>query len=150
MKYSTISAIKIPSHRPRPLLVADAYKTPRTTSPYPADSRRPRALISQGIHRHGVDAPSDGVRYLRSSALLTDSWAKWRALSAETSRTFAAFIFNDALCGWEAVEPISITISRGYYNGYRHCVSRRTDLPCGPLRYSAPSESQSTIRVQTG
>ena len=50
--------------------------------------------------------PAAGYRYIVQVCCLLTAWAKWRALRVEMGRTLAAFIFEDILCQWGAVEEI--------------------------------------------
>ena len=47
-----------------------------------------------------------GFRYIVQARCSLTAWPEWRALRVETGRTLAAFIFEDLLCRWGAVEEI--------------------------------------------
>jgi len=47
-----------------------------------------------------------GYRYIVQGPLLVTAWPEWRALRVETGRTLAAFIFEELLCRWGAMEEI--------------------------------------------
>lgn len=47
-----------------------------------------------------------GFRYIVQARCSLTAWPEWCALRVETSRTLAAFIFEDILCRWGAVEEI--------------------------------------------
>jgi hypothetical protein len=50
--------------------------------------------------------PAAGFRYIVQARCSLSAWPEWRALRVETGRTLAAFIFEDILCRWGAVEEI--------------------------------------------
>jgi hypothetical protein len=50
--------------------------------------------------------PALGFRYIVQARCSLTAWLEWRALRTETGRTLAAFIFEDILCRWGAVEEI--------------------------------------------
>src|SRR5258708_25903296 len=50
--------------------------------------------------------PAAGFCYIVQARCSLSAWPKWRALHVETSHTLAAFIFEDILCRWGAVEEI--------------------------------------------
>jgi hypothetical protein len=50
--------------------------------------------------------PAASFRYIVQARCSLTAWPEWRALRVETSRTLAAFIFEDILCRWGAVEEI--------------------------------------------
>ncbi len=50
--------------------------------------------------------PAAGFRYIVQARCSLSAWPEWRALRVETTRTLAAFIFEDILCRWGAVEEI--------------------------------------------
>jgi transposase InsO family protein len=50
--------------------------------------------------------PAGGYRYLVQARDSLTAWPEWRALRTETARTLAAFIFEEILCRWGAVEEI--------------------------------------------
>jgi len=47
-----------------------------------------------------------GYRYITQARCSLTAWPEWRALRVETSRTIGAFIFEEILCRWGAVEEI--------------------------------------------
>jgi hypothetical protein len=47
-----------------------------------------------------------GFRYIVQARCSLTAWPEWRVLQVETGRTLAAFIFEDLLCRWGAVEEI--------------------------------------------
>ena len=47
-----------------------------------------------------------GYRYIVQACCSLTAWPEWRALRIETSRTIGAFIFEEILCRWGAVEQI--------------------------------------------
>jgi transposase InsO family protein len=50
--------------------------------------------------------PAAGYRYIVQARCSLSAWPEWRALRSETGQTLAAFIFEDILCRWGAVEEI--------------------------------------------
>ena len=50
--------------------------------------------------------PAAGFRYIVQARCSLTAWPEWRALRVETARTLAAFIFEDILCRWGAVEEL--------------------------------------------
>ena len=50
--------------------------------------------------------PAAGFRYIVQARCSLTAWPEWRALHVETARMLAAFIFEDILCRWGAVEEI--------------------------------------------
>ena len=50
--------------------------------------------------------PAAGFRYIVQARCPLSAWPGWRALHVETACTLAAFIFEDILCRWGAVEEI--------------------------------------------
>src|ERR1019366_6468663 len=50
--------------------------------------------------------PAAGYRYIVQARCSLTAWPEWRALRTETGRTLAAFIFEEILCRWGAVEEI--------------------------------------------
>jgi hypothetical protein len=50
--------------------------------------------------------PAAGYRYIVQARCSLTAWPEWRALRVETARTLAAFVFEDILCRWGAVEEI--------------------------------------------
>jgi hypothetical protein len=50
--------------------------------------------------------PAGGYRYIVQARCSLTAWPEWRALRTETGRTLGAFIFEDILCRWGAVEEI--------------------------------------------
>ena len=50
--------------------------------------------------------PAAGYRYIVQARCSLSAWPEWRALRAENARTLGAFIFEDILCRWGAVEEI--------------------------------------------
>jgi hypothetical protein len=50
--------------------------------------------------------PAAGYRYIVQVRCSLTAWPKWRALRVKTARTLAAFVFEDILCRWGAVEEI--------------------------------------------
>ena len=47
-----------------------------------------------------------GFRYLVQARCSLTAWPEWRALRTETGRTIGAFIFEEILCRWGAVQEI--------------------------------------------
>jgi transposase InsO family protein len=47
-----------------------------------------------------------GFRYIVQARCSLTAWPEWRALRTETGRTIGAFIFEEILCRWGAVEEI--------------------------------------------
>jgi len=47
-----------------------------------------------------------GYRYITQARCSLTAWPEWRALRVETGRTIGAFIFEEILCRWGAVEEI--------------------------------------------
>ena len=47
-----------------------------------------------------------GYRYITQAWCSLTAWPKWHALHVETSQMIRAFIFEEILCRWEAVEEI--------------------------------------------
>jgi transposase InsO family protein len=47
-----------------------------------------------------------GYRYIVQARCSLTAWPEWRALHEETTCTLAAFIFEDLLCRWGAIEEI--------------------------------------------
>ena len=47
-----------------------------------------------------------GFRYIVQARCSLTAWPKWRTLHTETGRTIGAFIFEEILCRWGAVEEI--------------------------------------------
>ena len=62
------------------------------------------------FHKAYIDTmfmpPAAGYRYIVQARCSLSAWPEWRALRSETGRTLAAFIFEDILCRWGAVEEI--------------------------------------------
>jgi hypothetical protein len=50
--------------------------------------------------------PAAGFRYIVQAHCSLSAWPEWRALRVETARTLAAFVFEDILCRWGALEEI--------------------------------------------
>jgi hypothetical protein len=50
--------------------------------------------------------PASGFRYITQARCSLTAWPEWRALRAETGRTLGAFLFEEILCRWGAVEEI--------------------------------------------
>jgi hypothetical protein len=50
--------------------------------------------------------PAAGFRYIVQACCSLSAWPEWRALRVETARTLAAFVFEDILCRWGALEEI--------------------------------------------
>jgi transposase InsO family protein len=50
--------------------------------------------------------PAGGYRYIVQARDSLTAWPEWRALRTETAHTLAAFIFEEILCRWGAVEEI--------------------------------------------
>jgi len=50
--------------------------------------------------------PAGGYRYIVQARCSLTAWPEWRALRTETGRTIGAFIFEEILCRWGAVEEI--------------------------------------------
>ena len=50
--------------------------------------------------------PAAGFRYIVQARCLLTAWPEWRTLHTETGRTLGAFIFEDILCRWGAVDEI--------------------------------------------
>jgi transposase InsO family protein len=50
--------------------------------------------------------PAAGFRYIVQARCSLSAWPEWRALRVETARTLAAFVFEDILCRWGALEEI--------------------------------------------
>jgi hypothetical protein len=50
--------------------------------------------------------PAAGFRYIVQARCSLTAWPEWRALRTETGRTLGAFIFEEILCRWGAVEEI--------------------------------------------
>jgi hypothetical protein len=49
---------------------------------------------------------SSGFRYIVQARCSLSAWPEWRMLRSETGRTLGAFIFEEILCRWGAVEEI--------------------------------------------
>ena len=47
-----------------------------------------------------------GLRYIVQARCSLTAWPEWRALRAENGRTIGAFLFEEILCRWGAVEEI--------------------------------------------
>jgi len=47
-----------------------------------------------------------GYRYIVQARCSLTAWPEWRALCTETGRTLGAFLFEEVLCRWGAVEEI--------------------------------------------
>jgi len=47
-----------------------------------------------------------GYRYIVQARCSLTAWPEWRALHTETGRTLGAFLFEEVLCRWGAVEEI--------------------------------------------
>jgi hypothetical protein len=47
-----------------------------------------------------------GFRYIAQARCSLTAWPEWRALRTETGRTLGAFLFEEVLCRWGAVEEI--------------------------------------------
>jgi transposase InsO family protein len=47
-----------------------------------------------------------GFRYITQARCSLTAWPEWRPLRAETGRTLGAFLFEEVLCRWGAVEEI--------------------------------------------
>jgi Integrase zinc binding domain len=58
--------------------------------------------------------PAAGFRYIVQACCSLSAWTEWRALRTETGRTLGAFIFEDILCRWGAVEEIVIDNGTAY------------------------------------
>ena len=50
--------------------------------------------------------PAAGFRYIVQARCSLSAWPEWRALRTETGQTLGAFIFEEILCRWGAVEEI--------------------------------------------
>ena len=50
--------------------------------------------------------PAAGFRYIVQARCLLTAWPEWRTLCTETGRTLGAFVFEDILCRWGAVDEI--------------------------------------------
>ena len=50
--------------------------------------------------------PAAGYRYIVQARCSLTAWPEWRALRTETGRTLGAFLFEEILCRWGAVEEI--------------------------------------------
>ena len=55
-----------------------------------------------------------GYRYIVQARCSLTAWPEWRALRVETGRTIGAFIFEEILCRWGAVEEIVTDNSTAY------------------------------------
>ena len=49
---------------------------------------------------------ASGYRYIVQARCSLTAWPEWRALRTETGRTLGAFLFEEVLCRWGAVEEI--------------------------------------------
>ena len=49
---------------------------------------------------------ASGFRYIVQARCSLTAWPEWRALRTETGRTLGAFLFEEVLCRWGAVEEI--------------------------------------------
>jgi hypothetical protein len=49
---------------------------------------------------------ASGYRYIVQARCSLTAWPEWRALRTETGRTLGAFLFEEILCRWGAVEEI--------------------------------------------
>jgi hypothetical protein len=50
--------------------------------------------------------PVSGFRYISQARCSLTAWPEWCALRTETGRTLGAFLFEDILCRWGAVEEV--------------------------------------------
>ena len=50
--------------------------------------------------------PATGYRYIIQARCSLTTWPEWHALRTETGHTLGAFIFEDILCRWGAIEEI--------------------------------------------
>jgi len=55
-----------------------------------------------------------GYRYIVQAWCSLTAWPKWHALQVETGKTIGAFIFEEILCRWGAVEEIIMDNSTAY------------------------------------
>ena len=62
------------------------------------------------FHKAYIDTmlmpPAAGYRYIVQARCSLTAWPEWRALRTETGRTLGAFIFEDILCRWGAIDEI--------------------------------------------
>jgi len=49
---------------------------------------------------------TSGYRYIVQARCSLTAWPEWHALHTETRRTLGAFLFEEVLCHWGAVEEI--------------------------------------------
>ena len=68
--------------------------------------------------------PANGFRYIVQARCSLTAWPEWRALRSETGRTLAAFIFEDILCRWGAVEEIVTDNGTPFVAALDHLASR--------------------------
>ena len=66
----------------------------------------PAPLFQKAYINTMLMPPTSSFRYIVQARCSLTAWPEWRALHVETARTLAAFIFEDLLCQWGAVEEI--------------------------------------------
>ncbi len=68
-----------------------------------------------------------GYRYLVQARCLLSTWPEWHALRKETGRTLRAFLFEEVLCRWGAVEEI-VTDNGTAYVAALQWLEKRYDI----------------------
>ena len=65
-----------------------------------------------------------GFCYIAQAHCSLTAWPEWRALHTETGRTLGAFIFEDILCHWDAIEEIVTNNGTAYVAALDWLVNR--------------------------
>jgi hypothetical protein len=68
-----------------------------------------------------------GFRYIVQARCSLTAWPEWRALRTETGRTLGAFLFEEILCRWGAVEEI-VTDNGTAYVAALDWLAKRYDI----------------------
>jgi len=66
----------------------------------------PASLICKAYINTMFMLHASGYQYIVQARCSLTAWPKWHALCMETGRTLGAFLFEEVLCHWGAVEEI--------------------------------------------
>jgi hypothetical protein len=76
------------------------------------------ATLAPLFHKAYVDTMfmphAGGFRYIVQARCSLTTWLEWRALRTETGRTLSAFLFEEILCRWGAIEEIVMDNGTAY------------------------------------
>ena len=104
------------------------------------------------FHKVYVDAmvlpPAHSFRYITQARCSPTAWPEWRPLRTETGRTLGAFLFEEVLCRWGAVEEIvaALELACGQVSHPTH-PHFSLQLPCQWHR-RAPAPDHSRVHCQ--